>query len=321
LFQVIDFNKSLISPVLRNLPHRSPYARSLVIGIAMAANVGGMASPIASPQNAIAMGIMNPPPSWMEWFTIALPMCICLDLCIWVVLLFVYRPSETNVVATTSRSTSISFNGKQWYIIGVCFLTVLLWCVEGSIEKYVGDMGIIAIIPMVAFYGAGILTKDDWNSMLWSVVMLAMGGIALGKAVESSGLLRVITAELTPMLQDLSPFYCTAVLTGIVVIVTSFISHTVGALIILPVVAKIGEILPDPRPRTLVMAAAMMCSGGMGLPVSSFPNMNAISLEDSRGVPWLQVSDFLQIGVVSSAIAWFFCISVGYSIMTMLNFQ
>jgi di/tricarboxylate transporter len=174
---------------------------------------------------------------------------------------------------------------------------------------------------MVAFYGTGILTKDDWNSMLWSVVMLAMGGIALGKAVDSSGLLSVISAELTPMLENLSPFVCTAILSAIVVVVTSFISHTVGALIILPVVAKIGEMLPDPRPRTLVMAAALMCSGGMGLPVSSFPNMNAISLEDSRGVPWLTVRDFLLVGVLSSAIAWFFAVSVGYTIMTLIGFQ
>jgi phosphate transporter len=38
---------SLVSPILRNLPNKSPYAKCIVIGIAMAANVGGMASPIA----------------------------------------------------------------------------------------------------------------------------------------------------------------------------------------------------------------------------------------------------------------------------------
>ena len=153
------------------------------------------------------------------------------------------------------------------------------------------------------------------------VVMLAMGGIALGKAVQSSGLLHELADQLTPLLQDLSPFSCLAILSGIVVVITSFISHTVGALIILPVVAQIGILLPDPRPRTLVMASALMCSGGMCLPVSSFPNMNAISLEDPRGTPWLQVSDFLSIGVVSSLFSWLLVISVGYTIMTLLEFQ
>lgn len=153
------------------------------------------------------------------------------------------------------------------------------------------------------------------------VVMLAMGGISLGKAVDSSGLLHEIAGNLTPMLKDLSVFSCLALLSGIVVIVTSFISHTVGALIILPVVAQIGLLLPDPRPRTLVMASALMCSGGMALPVSSFPNMNAISLEDSSGEPWLYVSDFIIVGMVSSGLAWLTVVSLGYTVMTLLEFQ
>jgi anion transporter len=165
---------SLISPILRNLPHRSPYARCLVLGIAMAANVGGMASPIASPQNAIAMGIMNPAPSWVEWFAIALPICVVLDLAIWGVLLLVYRPTELSVAPPElflSHGGNEKFNGKQIYIMCVCVFTILLWCFESAIEGIVGDMGLIAIIPIVAFYGAGILTKDDWNSMLWSGIL------------------------------------------------------------------------------------------------------------------------------------------------------
>lgn len=50
-------------------------------------------------------------------------------------------------------------------------------------------MGVIAIVPMVLFFGTGILNKEDFNNFLWTVVILAMGGIALGKAVTSSGLL------------------------------------------------------------------------------------------------------------------------------------
>lgn len=64
-----------------------------------------------------------------------------------------------------------------------------------------------------------------------------------------------------------------------------------------------------------------MCSGAMGLPVSSFPNMNAISLEDPTGIPWLTVNDFLKVGVIGSIVAYFSVITVGYSIMKMINFQ
>lgn len=54
-------------------------------------------------------------------------------------------------------------------------------------------MGVLAIVPLVAFFGFGVLSKDDFNGFLWNVVMLAMGGLALGEAVQSSGLLATIS--------------------------------------------------------------------------------------------------------------------------------
>lgn len=95
-------------------------------------------------------------------------MCVILDFCIWGVLLAYFRPEEIASPPEITAHTSTAFTAKQWSIIGICFGTICLWCAEGAIEEYVGDMGVIALIPIVFFYGSGILTKDDWNSMLWS---------------------------------------------------------------------------------------------------------------------------------------------------------
>jgi len=83
---------SIIQPVLRTLPADSPFAKSLILGIALASNIGGMASPIASPQNAIAILNMHPQPSWGEWFFVTLPVCILSILTIWTLLLICYHP-------------------------------------------------------------------------------------------------------------------------------------------------------------------------------------------------------------------------------------
>ncbi|KAI9355693.1 SPX domain-containing protein [Zopfochytrium polystomum] len=351
---------SLIAPILRNLPSRSPYAKSLILGIALAANVGGMASPISSPQNIVAIGTlsdMHLSVSWPEWFAIALPVCFVIDLGIWLILLLVYRPEtafyvqKSTVPASSSAtlpSTGLgistdqvavvesvppqqSASGKffvknpitltQVFVLFITIVTIGLWCVESSIEAYVGDMGIIALVPIVAFYGTGILSKDDWNSQLWNVVALAMGGICLGKAVDSSGLLANITSKMTPYLSTLSPYMSLVLMSMVVLVVTSFISHTVGALIILPVVAQIGANMPDPQPRLLVMSIALICSGAMGLPVSSFPNMNAISQEDSTGEPWLSVLDFIKVGLVASVVACGAIVGVGYQVMIFMGFK
>jgi phosphate transporter len=83
---------SIIQPVLRTLPVDSTFAKSLIMGIALASNVGGMASPIASPQNVIALQNMHPSPSWGEWFFVALPICILCVSAIWILLLLTYSP-------------------------------------------------------------------------------------------------------------------------------------------------------------------------------------------------------------------------------------
>jgi phosphate transporter len=63
-----------------------------------------------------------------------------------------------------------------------------------------------------------------------------------------------------------------AVFCALILVCTTFISHTVGAMVILPVVQTVGMSLPEPHPRLLVMATALMCSGAMGLPVSGAPS-------------------------------------------------
>lgn len=49
-----------------------------------------------------------------------------------------------------------------------------------------GEMGVVATLPLIAFFGFGVLSKDDFNGFLWNVVMLAMGGLALGEQQDVS---------------------------------------------------------------------------------------------------------------------------------------
>ncbi|KAF8977793.1 low-affinity phosphate transporter [Entomortierella lignicola] len=310
---------SLIQPILRTLPPGSSFGKCLILGIALASNVGGMASPISSPQNIIAIEYMNPAPSWFEWFFVALPVCLLCDLAIWALLLWVYEPSSNTPTISTIRSTKDPITKTQVFVCAVTVLTILLWCLEHRLEWLFGDMGLIAIIPLLAFFGTGILTKEDFNNFLWTVIILAMGGIALGKAVESSGLLHMIAVQVQGYVSDMSAFAVCCVFASMVLVIATFISHTVGALIILPIVAQVGATLPDPHPRLLVMSAALMCSGAMGLPVSGFPNMNAIMMEDEMGQQYLNTGDFLKVGVPSSVVACMTVVTVGYGLMSVLG--
>ncbi|KUJ13389.1 Sodium/sulfate symporter [Mollisia scopiformis] len=306
---------SIIQPMLRNLPSDSNMSKALILGIALASNIGGMLSPIASPQNLIAIDTMIDDPSWIQWLFITLPVGIISILLIWLLLLVTFRPSRGTTIVPI-RSVRDSFTGVQWFISIVTIGTIVLWCItqQEKVKEFLGDMGVVAIIPMILFFGTGILTKEDFNNFLWTIIILAAGGLSLGKAVSSSGLLETIAKQITGGIEGLSFYSVLVVFAALILVVATFISHTVAAIIILPLMKTIGQDLGEqPRPDLLVMIGALMCSAAMGLPTSGFPNMTAIMMEDSQtGQRYLQVKHFISRGIPSSIITFLVVISVGY---------
>ena len=325
---------SIIQPILRNLPADSNMSKALILGIALASNIGGAASPIASPQNIIALQNMHPAPSWGIWFFIALPVCIITILLIWVLLLITFKPGRGTTIVPIRRMKD-KLNGVQYFIIFVTLATIVLWCVSHQLQSTFGDMGVIAIIPLVLFFGTGILTKEDFNNFLWTIIILAAGGLSLGKAVSSSGLLHTIAKSITAGISDFSVYGVLLVFAGLILVVATFISHTVAALIILPLVAQVGSAMETTHTNLLVMGGALMCSAAMGLPTSGFPNMSecyllllftwklrtnktiaAIMMEvPETGVRYLRVRHFLTRGVPSSILAGLTIVTVGYGLM------
>ena len=150
--------ETLLQPILRTLPAKSPFSKSLILGIALASNIGGMASPISSPQNLIALEYMNPPISWLGWFAVSIPVASTSIFFIWLILLYSYR-SGKGVVINPVRVNKEKWTGTQWFVSAVTLMTIALWCVESRLAWILGDMGIIAIIPIVLFYGSGVLRK------------------------------------------------------------------------------------------------------------------------------------------------------------------
>lgn len=309
---------SLIQPVLRTLPTDSPFARALVLGIALASNIAGMASPISSPQNVVALGAMSPNPGWGKWFAVALPVAIIALVLLWLELIFTFKIGSAKLKAY--KPIKDRFTVKQLYISAVSIVTILLWCTMTQIEGTFGEAGIISVIPIVCFFGSGLLKVDDLNNFPWSIVWLAMGGIALGKAVTSSGLLATIAMALQKKIMNYNVFVILMIFGILVLVIATFVSHTVAALIIIPLVKEVGESLPQPHPSLLIMGTALVASVAMGLPTSGFPNVTAISMTDELGKPYLTVNIFISRGVPASIIAYLCVITVGYGVMTAINF-
>ncbi|KAI0667948.1 Sodium/sulfate symporter [Trametes maxima] len=311
---------TLIQPILRTLPPRSSLAPCLIIGIALAANIGGQSSPISSPQNLIALAAMDPPLDWGSWFAVSLPVSALSIVLIWLLLLVSYRPArspdgEGEIEVKPVRAPKERFSAKQWWVSIVCLVTIALWCVAHSIQDVVGDMGVIAILPIVAFFSTGVLKKDDFEQFLWTVVFIAMGGIALGNGVTNSGLLEVLGDGIRSSISNLDLYPVVLLLSVIVLVISTFISHTIASVLLVPIAKEVGASMPGDRSNLLIFITGLICSTGMGMPVSGFPNQTAATQEDEMGQLYLSNVDFLKNGVPASVIATFVVATVGYLLM------
>lgn len=312
---------TLIRPILRTLPVHSSFAPCLIMAIALAANIGGQSSPISSPQNLIALQAMDPKLDWASWFTVSLPVSIVSILVIWLLLIVSYRPSrspdgEGDIEIKAIRPNKEPFTLKQYWVIFVCLATIVLWCVEHEIESLVGDMGIIAIIPVVAFFATGVLKKDDFEQFAWTIVFLAMGGIALGKGVTSSGLLSTADQGVYKALEGKQLYSIVLIISAVVLVISTFISHTIASVLLVPIAKEVGKNIPGgDRSNLLIFITALVCSTGMGMPVSGFPNQTAATQEDDLGRLYLSNVDFLKNGVPASIIATLVVATVGFVLM------
>jgi phosphate transporter len=101
------------------------------------------------------------------------------------------------------RQIDDKFGWLHFGIIGICLVTMSLWCANTWVEQYLGGMGITALVPMVLLFGSGIITTQEFETFPWNVVMLAMGGVVLGDAATNSGLLSSLAGLLASLVSGL----------------------------------------------------------------------------------------------------------------------
>lgn len=259
----------LAMPMLAGVPERDPYRRALPLGIAFGANLGGLGTPIGTPPNAIAIEAMKrngDAPSFLQWMLMAMPILTVLLIATWFVLMRMYPTTVQQVTmeAPVSRETPPAAR----LVIAVTLATALLWLTGGLHPLATGT---VALLPVVVFFAARILDRGDFQRLPWDVLMLAGGGMSLGAAVELSGLGQAIVGIIP--VGELGLLTLMGALSVVAAVMTTFMSNTATANLLVPVVAG----LPGGGTAALLTAVAFTCSCTMVLPVSTPPNAMVFS--------------------------------------------
>ena len=173
---------TFLAPVLRMLPPDGKGRVALALSIPIAANLGGIGTPIGTPPNAIALGYLNENlhlgVGFGEWMLVMVPYVIVMLLISWGLLLFFF-PFKQKTIELRIENT----HPKTWrtYVVYVTFaVTILLW----MLDRVTGiNSNVVAMIPVGVFCVTGVITKEDLKEINWSVLWMVAGGFALGLAL------------------------------------------------------------------------------------------------------------------------------------------
>jgi len=293
---------TILVPLLTHIKNNNPFRKSIFLAVMIGANLGGMATIIGTPPNAIAVGILGADaPSFIGWMFLALPPALVVTLILRFVILKLY-PSNENFIDLTAIKEVEHFDDStkkfnkiptlpSWkkYVTMILFtLTILMW-LTGPLHHI--PTTVVSLIPIIGFTLFGIIDADDIASIRWDVIILIIGGLSLGLAVSKTGLDMWLASLIST--DGLSVLYLMFIFSYLVVIVSNFMSNTAATNIMLPIVIAIAITISENSTQMVVVAVALSASFAMSLAVSTPPN--AIIYASKK----VESKDFLLLGAIA----------------------
>ncbi len=236
--------------------------RALLVAVALGANLGGMATPIGSGPNAIAIAAMPPdhPISFAAWMAFAVPLTL-LTLTVATLLVFVRHDVRGEVPATApDDDPHPAERPRTVALLGAA--AVLAWLTE---PIHGVPSAIVSLALAAALFATGLLPAARVRNVDWGTLILIAGGIALGRLVEHAGLLH----RIAPLL-DGDGVPDAAFLGGLLLasaLLSAVMSNTATATLLIPLATT-----ASPDGPALPLLVALAASFGMPFVISTPPN-------------------------------------------------
>ncbi|MCH8260507.1 MAG: DASS family sodium-coupled anion symporter [Planctomycetes bacterium] len=272
------------------------FALCLMLGVAYAASIGGIATIIGTPPNAILAGFIKETYgetiSFARWLIIGVPLAVVFLPITWFLLTRVLYPIRLERIEggreliAREHAQLGPMKPGEWVTLIVFLLAAIAWIFRTIIERYipgVSDPGIAIIAAMLLFVIPVDLKKGtftmNWSTatkLPWGILILFGGGLSLAAAVKVNGVAQFIGSTV-PTLQGLAETQGLRTLLLIVLVTTGVIflteltSNTATTTTLLPILAAIAVGL-GLHPYLLIVPAAIAASCAFMMPVATPPN-------------------------------------------------
>jgi sodium-dependent dicarboxylate transporter 2/3/5 len=271
------------------------FHKALMLSIAYAASIGGMATLIGTPTNAIfsaiSLELYDREITFSEWFSLGLPISVVCLVLAWIYLTkIVFKANIANVGAAKHEVNNqlkslgaMTFEEKMVLVVFV--LTAMAWIMRSFVlVKFIPGINdtIIAIGGALLLFILPAKEKSiklmDWKTarkLPWGILLLFGGGLAIAAGFQSTGLADWLGEHLVAFDQ----FHFALILFVVIVMVnyfTEITSNVATASVLLPILASLSQTI-GVHPFGLMVGASLAASCAFMLPVATPPNAIAYS--------------------------------------------
>ena len=292
---------AFLAPVFASLPDTDAKGKvGIALAIPIAANIGGIGTPIGTPPNATAVGNLESLAGitigFGDWAIRMIPFVIVMILFAWLLLCFFY-PFKSKEIVLEIKKDDHKKTYKD-YVAWITFaVTILLWMTE---QLHGISSNIVALIPLAVYTATGVFTKEDIKDINWDVLWLVAGGFALGYALSGTGLAKAMVESIPFGSMNIIVVFVVAGL--VCYLLSNFISNSATAALLIPIMIAMGSGLLQSGNADafnafggqagLSVFVAVCASVAMCLPISTPPN----AIAASTGL--VETKDMTKIGLI-----------------------
>lgn len=316
---------------------KSKFPLALLLGVAYAASIGGVATLIGTPPNALLAGALNQTYGYDigfgRWMIIGVPVAVLMLLAAWLFLTkLTIRLDKGEVAGAAELFRSEIAKLGAWSVpekrVAVVFVvTAFAWVFRTILDDYIpglNDTSIAILAALVLFVlpagdgkGGALIEWKHALRLPWGVLVLFGGGLSLAAAVVSTGLDQWIGGQVGTIAGVLPLIGIVVLVSGVILLLTEFTSNTATAATFLPLVAALAISLGE-NPLMLAVPAALAASMAFMLPVATPPNALVfgsghvtIPQMATQGI-WLNLAAIVVISTLGYAVlTTFFGVEVG----------
>lgn len=273
---------AIVTPIVRAMPSEKNGNTALILSIPIAANIGGIGTPIGTLPNVYALSYLNSEKwfnlniGFLEWTLYMLPIVSFLIFISWLLLTKFFPFRQRHISFDIPQKITKKRDVIIVYI--TFFVMILLWIFDVKLGV---NIYIVGMLPIAIFSFAGIIGREEIKSINWDVLWLVVGSFALGVSFNETGLARH-AIEAIPFHQW-HPFLIIVGAGLLCYFISLFMSNTATAGLLMPILGVIAMDSGDSLnsfggPAALIIGIAVSSSLAMVFPFSTPSNAMAYSM-------------------------------------------